>query len=110
MGVHLRTDGTFHLTRPLRYIRGIRNGFSYDLKAATDSLPVVLSPDLLGAQFGNHLAEEWDVHAPPFRALVWEAKREEGERCMVYPWAAARVLQLLAYVHTDASYAGVAVG
>lgn len=29
---------------------------------------------------------------------------------MVYLWAAARVLQLLAYVHTYASYAGVAVG
>lgn len=41
---------------------------------------------------------------------IWFGKREEGERSMVYPWAAARVLQLLAYVHTYASYAGVAVG
>ncbi|TCZ47826.1 hypothetical protein EXY23_27530, partial [Roseicella aquatilis] len=44
---HLRTDGTFHQTRPLRYICGIRNGFSYD--SATDSLPVVLTPGLLEA-------------------------------------------------------------
>lgn len=38
---------------------------------------------------------------------IWFGKREEGERSMVYPWAAARVLQLLAYVHTYASYAAV---
>ncbi|RWR98027.1 RNA-dependent RNA polymerase [Cinnamomum micranthum f. kanehirae] len=61
MGVlsHLRTDGTFHQTRPLRYICGIRNGFSYD--SATDSLPVVLTPGLLEALFGNHLAESWPL-------------------------------------------------
>lgn len=37
------------------------------MKAAIDSLPVVLTPGLLEALFGNHLAESWVwllVHAP----------------------------------------------
>lgn len=51
----LPTDGTYN-PRPLL---GQSNLFSFDLKAATDSLPVDLSGGVLFSLFGRRLAESW---------------------------------------------------
>ena len=38
----LRMDGTYNQTQPLQYLRGKKKWFSFDLKAANDSLPLIL--------------------------------------------------------------------
>lgn len=48
-------DGTFHHATLARHLLF----YKFLLQAATDSLPVVLTPGLLEALFGNNLAESW---------------------------------------------------
>lgn len=43
----LPTDGTFDQLRPLGCLKGLMKLFSFDLKAATDSLPVIFSRQAL---------------------------------------------------------------
>lgn len=49
---------TGHITKP-RPLLGQSHLFSFDLKAATDSLPVDLSGGVLFSLFGRRLAESW---------------------------------------------------
>lgn len=49
----LPTDGTFNQTAPPARLRGKFDGFSFDLKAATDSLPVSVSAGVLACLVGS---------------------------------------------------------
>lgn len=55
----LPTDGTFDQLAPLLRLKGKMTLFSFDLKAATDSLPVNLSGSLLAGLLGQDLAQSW---------------------------------------------------
>ena len=55
----LRMDATYNQTQPLQYLRGKRKGFSFDLKAATDSLPVILTSSMIAGLFGNPFETSW---------------------------------------------------
>lgn len=57
----LPTDGTYNQTAPLLRLRGKQKLFSFDLKAATDSLPVDISIALLIERFGEDLAQAWHM-------------------------------------------------
>ncbi|KAK4412078.1 putative mitochondrial protein [Sesamum alatum] len=55
----LRTDGTFDQLRPLRRLRGKKELYSFDLKAATDMFPSVLTGSMLAGIFGDDLGHVW---------------------------------------------------
>lgn len=55
----LPTDGTYHQTAPLTRLKGLKDLYSFDLKAATDSLPAVISQGLLAGLFGDDLPQSW---------------------------------------------------
>lgn len=55
----LPTDGTYDQTRPIRRLKGYKKLYSFDLKAATDSLPIHLSSRLLAGLVGESLAYTW---------------------------------------------------
>ena len=61
MGVlaSLPTDGTFNQHAPLHKLSGKKELFSFDLKSATDLLPVDLSGSLLVSLFGDQFAQSW---------------------------------------------------
>lgn len=65
----LKTDGTFHQTAPLERHQGKTNLYSFDLKAATDSLPVDLSGSMLSGLLGRDFAQSWVyiMTSPGFR-------------------------------------------
>lgn len=56
---HLKTDGTYDQLGPLRRLQGKKDLYSFDLKAATDLLPVDISGSLLVSLFGDDLAQSW---------------------------------------------------
>lgn len=72
----LRTDGTFDQPAPLNRLSGLKDLFSFDLKSATDLLPVDLSRSLLGSVFGNKLAYSWSFMMTNvgFRSPDWNPK------------------------------------
>lgn len=55
----LKMDGTYNQTQPLEYLIGKKKWFSFDLKAATDSLPVILTSCMIAGLFGNPFATSW---------------------------------------------------
>ncbi|KAH0445471.1 hypothetical protein IEQ34_025428 [Dendrobium chrysotoxum] len=55
----LKTDGTFHQRAPLERLHGKRILYSYDLKAATDTLPAVLSGSMLVGLLGDDFGRTW---------------------------------------------------
>lgn len=55
----LPTDGTFDQLAPLKRLRGRKAMFSFDLKSATDLLPVGLSASMLSGLIGEPLAHNW---------------------------------------------------
>ncbi|MBA7579511.1 hypothetical protein ES708_21382 [subsurface metagenome] len=57
----LPTDGTFDQLRPLRRLRGKKDLYSFDLKAATDSFPVDVTGSMLIPFIGREAAQSW-VH------------------------------------------------
>ncbi|PIA41052.1 hypothetical protein AQUCO_02300083v1 [Aquilegia coerulea] len=52
-------DGTFDQPAPLERLKGISHFYSFDLKAATDLLPVVLTEKLLAGLVGQPMARSW---------------------------------------------------
>jgi len=54
-----KMEGTYNQTQPLQYLRGNQKRFSFDLKAATDSLPVILTSCMIAGLFGNPFATSW---------------------------------------------------
>lgn len=54
-----KMEGTYNQTQPLQYLRGNKKRFSFDLKAATDSLPVILTSCMIAGLFGNPFATSW---------------------------------------------------
>ncbi|KAK8539715.1 hypothetical protein V6N13_035007 [Hibiscus sabdariffa] len=55
----LPTDGTFHQTQPLDRLKGKRDLYSFDLKAATDLLPRELSVHMLSGLLGEAIGLTW---------------------------------------------------
>lgn len=55
----LRMDGTFDQHAPLRRLIGKKNLYSFDLKSATDLLPVHLSFSILRGLFGDGFSQSW---------------------------------------------------
>lgn len=55
----LRMDGTYNQTQPLQYLRGKKKLLSFDLKAATDSLPLILTSCMIAGLFVNPFATSW---------------------------------------------------
>lgn len=53
----LPTDGTYDQLAPLRRLKGKMDLYSFDLKAATDSLPISVSGHLLAGIFGQDIAQ-----------------------------------------------------
>lgn len=53
------TDGTYNQTAPLKRLEGKKHLYSFDLKAATDLLPIQLSGCLLSGVFGDDLGGIW---------------------------------------------------
>lgn len=52
-------DGTFNQLKPLSRLKGHKNLYSFDLKAATDLLPARLSKAVLHSLMGLGLANNW---------------------------------------------------
>jgi hypothetical protein len=52
-------DGTFDQTKPLGYLVGSKELYSYDLTAATDRLPLPVQKWILGSLFGDTYANMW---------------------------------------------------
>jgi len=52
-------DGTYNQLLPLTCLKGFKNLYSFDLKAATDLLPAVLTRGVLESLFGPELASAW---------------------------------------------------
>ncbi|KAJ8613848.1 hypothetical protein MRB53_036527 [Persea americana] len=65
----LPTDGTFDQLRPLRRLRGKKDLYSFDLKAATDSFPVDVTGSMLIPFIGREAAQSW-VHIIPHIGFV----------------------------------------
>lgn len=57
----IQQDGTFNQTRPLDFLVGSKELYSYDLTAATDRLPITLQVRILGVLFGGKFAEAWST-------------------------------------------------
>jgi len=55
----LDMDGTYNQLAPLYRLKGRRDLYSFDLKSATDLLPVDLSGSMLASLFGNEFAQSW---------------------------------------------------
>lgn len=55
----IKMDGTFDQLAPLHRLKGKRELYSFDLKSATDLLPVDLSGSLLASLFGDDFAQSW---------------------------------------------------
>jgi hypothetical protein len=55
----LKTDGTYDQHAPLHRLSGIKELHSFDLKSATDLLPVDLLGSLLVSLFGDGFAQSW---------------------------------------------------
>lgn len=55
----LPTDGTFDQLAPLERLRGKKDLYSFDLKAATDMFPSVLTACMLSSLFGDNVGENW---------------------------------------------------
>lgn len=55
----IRSDGTLNQLRPLSFIRHRLEYYSFDWKAATDSMPAGLTEWLVGAIFGYDFAAAW---------------------------------------------------
>lgn len=47
-----KMEGTSNQTQPLQYLKGKKKGFFFDLKAATDSFPVILTSCMIAGLFG----------------------------------------------------------
>nr|DAB41751.1 TPA_inf: RNA-dependent RNA polymerase [Erigeron breviscapus mitovirus 1]DAB41752.1 TPA_inf: RNA-dependent RNA polymerase [Erigeron breviscapus mitovirus 1] len=55
----LVTDGTYNQTAPLLRLKGKKELYSFDLKAATDMLPANLSGSMLSGLFGDDFGLLW---------------------------------------------------
>ncbi|ASL68498.1 RNA-dependent RNA polymerase [Ocimum basilicum RNA virus 2] len=55
----LDTDGTYDQLRPLHRLKGKRVLYSFDLSAATDMFPKVLSASMLSGLFGDEFGAAW---------------------------------------------------
>lgn len=55
----LETDGTFNQHRPLHRLAGHKDLLSFDLRAATDLLPVDNTVSLFTALFGHEFTQTW---------------------------------------------------
>ncbi|KAL6959005.1 hypothetical protein U1Q18_050036 [Sarracenia purpurea var. burkii] len=83
----LKMDGTYDQLAPLSRLKGKRELLSFDLKSATDLLPVDLSGSMLASLFGNEFAQSWcylmamvmfrspDKVSPKVRARVYRFTR-----------------------------------
>ncbi|KAL7001270.1 hypothetical protein U1Q18_002422 [Sarracenia purpurea var. burkii] len=83
----LKMDGTYDQLAPLSRLKGKRELLSFDLKSATDLLPVDLSGSILASLFGNEFAQSWcylmamvmfrspDKVSPKVRARVYRFTR-----------------------------------
>ncbi|KAG9438895.1 hypothetical protein H6P81_021193 [Aristolochia fimbriata] len=80
----LPTDGTYNQTAPLSRLRGKMHFLSFDLKAATDSLPVRLSGSLLAGLFGNEFAQSWVDILTQTAFRVPEAQTFKRQKAHVY--------------------------
>lgn len=91
----MRTDGTYNQPRPLEFLKRKKDLYSFDLKAATDSLPVALSGSLLAGLFGDELARVDIMAQTAFRCPEPSAIRRK--RCHVYRFTKGQPLGLFSH-------------
>jgi len=80
----LPTDGTFDQLASLLRLKGKEVLYSFDLKSATDLLPVKLSGSMLAGLLGNDLAQSWTDIMSNVAFRVPSPKSAKSKRAHVY--------------------------
>ncbi|KAL0391322.1 UNVERIFIED_CONTAM: putative mitochondrial protein [Sesamum latifolium] len=105
----LRTDGTFDQLRPLRRLRGKKELYSFDLKAATDMFPSVLTGSMLAAYEVYPGKKFWDYAILGDDIVIADKRVAEAYMRIMDEMGGVISIQKSLISHNGCSYSSLAV-